>query len=219
MSDYVDLMLDTSAKTPVPYPFNFNVQKFFPELLSDIKPDILYAKSDRVNHTLMPGYMFGNTHIYEFFLGGPGSRWPTLHIDLLYLHNQITQLYGSKTFFLYAPDQTPFLYPNPENPKKSLIDVFHPNYDKFPLFKNAKCIKVTVEEGETILHPTGWWHTTEMTGPSISLGRVQLNAGNWDAFCKDNFRIWRENKKALRAPAMAYATVLGHVMNMQEFFM
>jgi len=218
MSDYVDMMMAPTGGTPVPYPFNFNVEKFFPELLPDIKPDILYAKSDRVNHTLMPNFMFGNTHVYEFFLGGSGSKWPTLHIDLLFLHNQITQLYGSKTFFLFAPDQTPFLYPNPEYPKKSLIDIFNPDYDRFPLFKKAECIQVTVEEGETILHPTGWWHTTQMDGPSISLGRVQLNAANWNAFLKDNYRIWKENNKTMRVPAMAYTTLVGYVMNVQEFF-
>lgn len=219
MSDYVDLMLDRSPAKPVPYPFNFNVEKFFPELLPDIKPDILYAKSDRVNHRFMPRFMLGNTHIYEFFLGGAGSRWPTLHFDLLYLHNQITQLYGSKTFFLYAPDQTSLLYPNPENPKKSLVNIFDPDYDKFPLFKQAKCIMATIDEGETILHPGGWWHTTQMDGPSISLGRVQLNAANWSAFLNDNYRIWKENNKIMRVPAMAYATLLGHIMNVQEFFM
>jgi len=218
MSDYVDMMMAPPGGTPVPYPFNFNVEKFFPELLPDIKPDILYAKSDRVNHTLMPNFMFGNTHVYEFFLGGSGSKWPTLHIDLLFLHNQITQLYGSKTFFLFAPDQTQFLYPNPEYPKKSLINIFNPDYEQFPLFKKAECIQVTVEEGETILHPTGWWHTTQMEGPSISLGRVQLNAANWNAFLKDNYRIWKENNKTMRVPAMAYTTLVGYVMNVQEFF-
>ena len=218
MSDYVDMMMAPTGGTPVPYPFNFNVEKFFPELLPDIKPDILYAKSDRVNHTLMPNFMFGNTHVYEFFLGGSGSKWPTLHIDLLFLHNQITQLYGSKTFFLFAPDQTQFLYPNPEYPKKSLINIFNPDYEQFPLFKKAECIQVTVDEGETILHPTGWWHTTQMEGPSISLGRVQLNAANWNAFLKDNYRIWKENNKTMRVPAMAYTTFVGYVMNVQEFF-
>jgi len=219
MSDYIDLMLAPPSGKPVPYPFNFNVEKFFPELLADIKPEILYAKLDRVHHALMPHFMFGNTHVYEFFLGGAGSRWPTLHIDLLFLHNQMTQLYGSKTFFLYPPDQVQYLYLDPENPKKSLVNIFNPDYDRFPLFRKAKCITVTVEEGETILHPGGWWHTTQMDGPCISLGRVQLNASNWDAFCRDNFKKWKENRNMFRTPALAYTTMVGYVMNIQEFFM
>ena len=39
-----------------------------------------------------------------------------------------------------------------------------------------------VEPGRNYLFSTGWWHNTQMYGPSISLGRIQLNAQNWDAF-------------------------------------
>jgi histone arginine demethylase JMJD6 len=218
MTEFIDLMLSSTPEKPAPYPYNFNVEKFFPELLEYMRPEILYAKSDRVNNKLTPKFMFGNTHKYEIFLGGNGARWPTLHIDLLFLHNQMTQLYGSKTFYFYPPDQTPFLYANPAWPKKSLVNIFNPDHDKFPLFKNAQCIKATVEQGETILSPKGWWHTTEMTGPCISLGRVQLNASNWNEFVKDNYEIWKSGNKKMRVPALMYSTLLGHVMNIQEFF-
>ena len=216
MKDYVDLMLNTAPGTITPYPFNFNVEKCFPELLKWMKPEILYAKSDRVNHRLMPKFMLGNTHAYEIFLGGKGSRWPTLHFDALYMHTQITQLYGAKTFFLYPPDQTPFLYPNPEWPKSSLVDIFSPDYNKFPLYKNAKGVTVTVEHGETILFPKGWWHTTEMDSPSISLGRIQLNASNWRQFLTDNDKEWKRRKKKFRSLVYLYGRGLGHVMNIQE---
>jgi len=218
MSDFIDLMLTSTPEKVAPYPYNFNVQKHFPELLEYAKPEILYAKSDRVNHRLMPKIMFSHTQVYEIFLGGKGARWPTLHFDALFMHTQITQLYGSKTFFLYAPDQTPFLYPDPENHKNSLINVFSPDYDKYPLFRQARGIKVTVEEGETILFPKGWWHTTEMDGPCISWGRVQLNASNWKDFCNDNYKAWKQNKNKLRVPAFIYAKLVGHIMNIQEAF-
>ncbi len=216
MSDFIDLMLASTPEKVAPYPFNFNVERYFPELLSLMQPEILYAKSDRVNHKLIPKFMFGNTHRYEIFLGGNGARWYMLHIDALCLHTQITQLYGAKTFFLYSPDQTPFLYPDPNQTKQSRVNMFAPDYDKFPLFKQAKCIKVTVNEGETILFPRGWWHTTEMHGPCISLGRVQLNAANWEAFCKDNYTSWKERKKKMRAPVYIYSKLLGNIMNLQE---
>jgi hypothetical protein len=216
MSDFIDLMLASTPEKVAPYPYNLNVQTYFPELLNYMKPEILYAKSDRVNHLLMPKFMFGNTHVYEIFLGGNGARWPTLHFDALFMHTQITQLYGAKTFFLYSPAQTPFLYVNPEFPKKSLVNIFNPDYTKFPLFKNAQGIKVTVEQGETLLFPKGWWHTTQMDGPSISLGRIQLNASNWEEFCNDNYRSWKKSNKLFRVPALLYAKLLGHTMDMQE---
>jgi histone arginine demethylase JMJD6 len=216
MSDFIDLMLASTPEKVAPYPYNFNVQNYFPELLKYMKPEILYAKSDRVNHKLVPKFMFGNTHVYEIFLGGNGAKWYTLHIDALCMHTQITQLYGAKTFFLYSPDQTPYLYPDPEQSKQSLINVFAPDYKKFPLFKHAKSVQVTVEEGETILFPKGWWHTTEMNGPSISLGRVQLNAANWKDFCDDNYDIWKKKNRKMRVPVYLYSRALGQLMDVQE---
>lgn len=218
MYDFIDLMLNSSEDNVAPYPFNFNVKQNFPELLADMKPEVLYAKSDRVNHPLMPQFMFKNTQVYEIFFGGKGARWPTLHFDALYLHTQITQLYGAKTFFLYSPDQTPLLYPIKEYPKNSAVNIFNPDFEKFPMFKEAQQIKVTVEEGETILFPKGWWHTTQMDGPCISLGRVQLNASNWNEFCNDNYKNWKSSGQKLRVPALLYAKALGQIMKIQESF-
>jgi hypothetical protein len=218
MSDFIDLMLKSTPENVAPYPYNLNVNEYFPELLNDFKPEILYAKSDRINHPLMPKFMFKNTQVYEIFLGGNGASWPTLHIDALFLHTQITQLYGAKTFHLYSPDQTGYLYPSPENPKHSQVNIFQPDYDKHPLFKQARVVKATVEEGETILFPRGWWHTTEMKGPSISLGRIQLNETNWNDFCSDNYKNWKESGQKLRVPALVYARILGKLMNVQEKF-
>ena len=218
MSDFIDLMLKSTPENVAPYPFNLNVKENFPELLADLKPEILYAKSDRVNHPLMPQFMFKNTQVYEIFLGGNGASWPTLHIDALFLHTQITQLYGAKTFFLYSPDQTAYLYPSKENPKHSEVNIFNPDYNRHPLFKQAQVIKATVEEGETILFPKGWWHTTQMHGPSISLGRIQLNASNWNDFCNDNYRNWKQSGQKLRVPALIYAKILGQIMKLQESF-
>src|SRR3954468_8068065 len=49
VAEYVDLMLASTPENPAPYPCNLNLQYYFPELLADIKPEILYSKSDRVN--------------------------------------------------------------------------------------------------------------------------------------------------------------------------
>ena len=44
ISDYIDLMLKSTPEDPSPYPFNLNVEKYFPELMSDIMPHLLYGK-------------------------------------------------------------------------------------------------------------------------------------------------------------------------------
>lgn len=109
---FFDLMLASTPENPAPYPFKLNVEDCFPELLREMKPEIIYAKSDRIHHPLLQKFMLKGAQVYELFLGGRGSFFPLLHTDVLGLHTQITQLHGSKEFILYSPDQTKFMYPN-----------------------------------------------------------------------------------------------------------
>lgn len=218
IAEFVDMMYASTPENPAPYPFNFNVEHQFPDLMASFRPEILYAKSDRINHPLMPKFMLNGTTVYEFFFGGHGSFFPFLHTDAMAMHTQITQLYGSKEFILYSPEQTPYMYPKADYPRISQVNIFNPDYEQFPLFKNAVPTKVMINEGETILFPTGWWHGTMIYGPSISLGRAQLNGFNWDAFVKDNYNGWKKYRPAIALPALVYAKALGGLMNLQESF-
>lgn len=219
MAEVVDRIKVSSTKNPAPYPFNLNIEKFFPELLAEVKPEIIFGKSDRIKHPLLPSMMLRGTEVYELFLGGKGASFPFLHIDALFLHTQITQLYGSKDFILYSPDQTPYLYPMAENKKVSEVDVFNPDYEKHPLFKKATPVRVTVEEGETILFPTKWWHTTQIHEPCISVGRVHLNEWNWADFTQDNYDLRKKYQPAVALAMLAYGKALGHLLSMQEKLM
>lgn len=218
LTQYINMMMESTPENPAPYPFNLNIRNHCPELLDDLKPEIIYGKSDRINHPLMPRFMLHGTDIYEFFFGGNGASFPFLHVDALYLHTQITQLYGAKEFILFPPEQAAYMYPRPDNEKISQVDVFNPDYDKFPLFQNVEPLRIVVEEGETILFPTKWWHTTRIHEPCISLGRVQLNAGNWDDFTSDNYKSWQQYRPGIAKPALLYAKTLGKLMDIQEKF-
>ena len=218
LAEVADLILTSTPANPAPYPFNLNVEEYFPELLADMQPEILFGKSDRIKHPLLPRLMLRGTVVYELFLGGRGAGFPYLHFDALRMHTQITQLYGAKEFILYAPEQTPYLYPRAENPKVSRVNTSAPDLEQFPLFRQAAPLRVLVEEGETILFPTGWWHTTQMHGPSISMGRAHLCASNWAAFNRDNFELHRRRHPALALASLAYGNVLGHLLDVQEKF-
>lgn len=222
MVDFVELMKGSTNENPAPYPFKINIENRLPELMADIRPDVLYGKMDRINHALLPKFMLNGTDVYEFFFGGKGASFPFLHYDALFMHTQITQIYGAKEFIFYAPNQTEFLYPSEENPKFSPIDVLNPDYNKFPLFKQAREIRCTVEEGETLFFPTGWWHTTQIHEPCITMGRAQLNSSNWKDFVDDNYRLWKRlhpNYTKLGIPVKMYATLLGKFMSLQEKFL
>lgn len=216
LAEYVDLMPASTPASPLPYPFNLDMQQTMPELLTELRPDIVYAKSDRLKHPLLPKMLLLNTTPYELFLGGNGASFPYLHVDALFMHTQITQLYGAKEFFLYSPDQAPYMYPRADNGKMSQVAAFTPDYEKFPLFKHAKPLVFTLEEGETLLFPTGWWHTTKIHEPCISFGRSQLGANNWEAFARDHFALRRGKYPVFAAAALLYSKALGQLLNWQE---
>jgi histone arginine demethylase JMJD6 len=216
MADFIDMMLTSTAENPAPYPYNFDVEKVFPELMGDFLPEIIYGKIDRINHKLMPRKLLQGTVLYEIFLGGKGSSFPYLHYDALFMHTQITQVYGSKDFIMYPPEQTLSMYPFEDNPKFSQVDFLNPDHEKFPLFKEAKPIEFTLQEGETLLFPSGWWHTTKITEPCISLGRSQLNVNNWDNFINDRYVNWKKKISYAAAPVLAYGKLVGGIMNAQE---
>jgi len=216
MDEFIDRMLTSTVENPAPYPYNFDIRKVFPELVADFMPQIVYGQMDRVNHKLMPKKLLQGTTVYEIFFGGAGSSFPYLHYDALYMHTQITQIYGSKTFIMYPPDQTPSMYPYPGNPKFSQVNFLDPDYDKFPLFKEAIPIEFVLEEGETVLFPSGWWHTTKLTEPCISFGRAQLNGYNWDNFINDRYVNWKKKISFAAASVLAYGKIVGSIMDAQE---
>jgi histone arginine demethylase JMJD6 len=219
MGEFINLMLNSTSENPAPYPFNLNIKSVFPELLADIKPEIVYGKLDRINHPLLPQFLLNGTEVYELFFGGKGAGFPFLHYDALYMHTQITQVYGAKEFIFYSPGQSHLLYPKVDRPKASQVDVLNPDYEKFPLFKQARQIRCVVEEGETLLFPSGWWHTTQIHGPSITMGRAQLNKSNWKNFSNDNYEQWKllhPNYSYLGIAALMYTKALGKVMDIQE---
>ncbi len=216
MADFVDMMLTSTEEDPAPYPFNFDVKKVFPELMEYFLPEIIYGKMDRINHKLMPKQLLQGTTVYEIFFGGKGSSFPYLHFDALFMHTQITQIYGSKDFIMYPPELTPNMYPFEDNPKFSQVNFLEPDHNRFPLFKEAKPIEFTLNQGETLLFPSGWWHTTKITEPCISLGRAQLNGHNWDDFINDRYVNWKKKISFAAAPVLAYGKIVGGIMNAQE---
>lgn len=218
VAEVSELIQTSTPENPAPYPFNLDIEQYFPELLEEFTPDIVFGRSDRIKHPLFPGFLLRGTHAYELFMGGYGSRFPYLHVDLLALDTQITQLYGTKEFILYPPDQTPYLYPRPDNPLRSQVNIFEPDLEQFPNFRKAVATRVRVEPGESILFPTGWWHTTQIHGPSISFGRVHVNRTNWRAFVEENFLSWQRNDRnwMLSHAARMYARFLGNVLDVQE---
>lgn len=217
LAEAIDLIHASSPENPAPYPFNLNVETYFPELLADMRPHRVYGRLDRVNHPLLPRFFMRGTEVYELFFGGRGASFPRVHYDALCTHTSITQIIGSKEFFLYPPDQGHFMYPNPENAKTSLVDFANPDLERFPLFVHATASVATIGPGETIFFPMGWWHATRIHEPSLSFGRVYLNGANWSRYVGDVEAYWKVGRNRWFAGvAGAYLRGVGRLLDLQE---
>jgi ribosomal protein L16 Arg81 hydroxylase len=112
----------------------------------------------------------GGSHLW---IGPQGTITPVHHDENGLLHLQIK---GRKTWKLISPFSTPDMYNN--------ISVFTPvdlqniDYDKYPLMKRVKIMEITVEEGEAMFVPVGWWHNVVSEGVSISLSFTTFDYPN-----------------------------------------
>lgn len=217
LSEVVDLMRESDWDAPSPYPFKFNVEREFPELRPLFLPRLHYGRWNRAIHPLLPEYCMQRIHLVELFFGGKGCHFPVLHCDALHLHSQITSIYGSKEFYIYPPDQGRFLYPRPDNEKLSQIDnPLRPDLDRFPLFREAKPLRVVVNQGETLFFATGWWHFAVIHEPSITYGMGQLNSLNYDLFVEESTRFMASHRPWLSRVSRAYLKLIGRGFDLAE---
>jgi len=93
------------------------------------------------------------------------------HQDVMRTSSWQAQLVGGKRWHICAPDQRVYLY------GAGTVDCFHPDYEKYPLFKYARCWEDVVKAGEMVFYPRDYWHQTEnVATPSISISASVLDA-------------------------------------------
>ncbi len=106
----------------------------------------------------------------RFWLGPAGTVTP-LHCD--YDDNVFAQLWGSKRICLAPPHHDAFLYPSEANAILfgSPFDPEAPDYDRFPLARQAAVIDCTVGPGDMLYVPAGWYHQVRSLTFSLSSNR------------------------------------------------
>ena len=94
--------------------------------------------------------------------------------------NMACVLHGRRRFILFPPEQTANLYPGPLNftpagAPTSLVNIDEPDFERFPLYKNALAEAYSVElgAGDAIFIPMLWWHHVE------SLEKVNALMNYW----------------------------------------
>ncbi len=210
LADYVELMLTCTEEKPAPYPFKIDIEKNFTEILPYISPAFSVLEKNRLKSPVVTKRLIPSASTLEIFFGGKSGWFPYIHYDLYGLYAIVTQVYGRKEFIVYDPAQAEYMYPEKEHPWKSGIKNYHhPDYEKYPLFKNAVPVKDVVQPGETIFVPKGWWHTARSLEPTISIAQDLLTRHNWDLFAKD---VLFYKKKEGTAKALAYALYLKYAV-------
>jgi hypothetical protein len=106
----------------------------------------------------------------RFWLGPAGTVTP-LHCD--YDDNIFAQIWGTKRIFLAPPHHHEFLYPKEANAILfgSPFDPEAPDFDKFPLARQAATIECIVNPGDMLYVPAGWYHQVRALTFSLSSNR------------------------------------------------
>jgi len=106
----------------------------------------------------------------RFWLG-PARTVTPLHCD--YDDNIFAQIWGSKRIFLAPPHHDEFLYTREANPVLfgSPFDPEAPDFEAFPLARQAAVVEVVVEPGDMLYVPAGWYHQVRALSFSLSSNR------------------------------------------------
>jgi hypothetical protein len=162
--EYIDMIEKGPAEWRI---FLFNIFEHAPQLKSDFTwPE-----------HLMKGFV---KRYPMLFTGGQGSI-THMHFDIDLSHILHTQFAGRKRVLLFPFEQQYKLYRKPYE-VLSLVDFTHYyrtdskiDYEKYPAVKTARGFEVTLEHGDTLFMPAGYWHHMEYleSGFAISLRAMQ----------------------------------------------
>ncbi|WBU90385.1 cupin-like domain-containing protein [Cellulophaga omnivescoria] len=163
MADYIDLLKKEPTKFRI---FLWNILKEVPQLQKDFTyPDfgLRLMKS-------LPMLFFGGKDSHTF-----------MHYDIDLANIFHFHFEGDKQIILFNQSQNKYLYKVPHSLiTNESIDFSNPDYSKWPALKQAKGYKTTLQHGEVLYMPEGYWHYMKYLTPgfSMSLRAIARNPKN-----------------------------------------
>jgi len=204
LGDVFDRIDNSDPENPAPYPLLMLLDPEFPELQPMADPVPLpHSFPNRLTDPGFRGEQFGSRT--ELFIGGPGGNFPYIHIDYYHLHAWITQVYGSKEFTIFPPEDAPYLYIADNGWQSEIENPWDPDLERYPLYAKTHPSKVTLHAGETLFIPNGLWHTARSLEVTLSIAFDQLNRMNMSGYLRD---IIRSHRSHPRMPFWVAAMVL-----------
>jgi hypothetical protein len=163
--EYIDMIKKGPAGWRI---FLFNIFEHAPELIQDFTwPE-----------HLMKGFV---KKYPMLFVGGEGSV-THMHFDIDMSHILHTQFMGKKRVLLFPFEEQYRLYRKPwEVLSMANFAGYNERFDyaKFPAVRLAKGYEVTLDHGDTLFMPAGYWHHMEYinSGFAMSLRAMQNTIG------------------------------------------
>jgi hypothetical protein len=166
LGSYIDAALGTTAPDKSYYLAQFPLLERAPALKEDIGSLDRYMDLPEV----YPEWLRAKLRMPAGLWLGPSGSLSTLHFDVA--QNFLVQIRGRKRVVLFSPDQSKLLYyPHFETRivHFSPVDVEKPDLARFPLFAKARPLECTLEPGDILHIPSGFWHFVRSLDPSLSL--------------------------------------------------
>ncbi|HAK91497.1 cupin-like domain-containing protein [Massilia timonae] len=141
-----------------------------PDATSDLPPYVGNLSLRALNRLCHWPTWFDKMGPPRFWIG-PARTVTPLHCD--YDDNIFAQLWGTKRIFLAPPHHDAFLYTREANPLLfgSPFDPEAPDFDAFPLARQAALVEIIVEPGDMLYVPAGWYHQVRALSFSLSSNR------------------------------------------------
>ena len=171
LGDYIDLLKREPTKYRI---FLWNAIKEIPQLQNDFTfPDF--------GLRLMKG-------IPMLFFGGRDS-YTFMHYDIDLANIFHFHFEGEKQIILFNQEQNKYLYKVPHALiTREDIDFANPDFEKWPMLKNAQGYQTTLNHGEVLYIPEGYWHYMRYITPGFSMS-LRAMARNPKNFSKAIYNI------------------------------
>jgi len=176
--EYIDMISKGPAGWRI---FLFNIFDHAPQLINDF--------------TWPEHLMKGFVKKYPMLFTGGATSITHMHFDIDMSHILHTQFLGRKKVLMFPYAEQHKIYRKPFE-VLSMADFSHyhegnstPDYEKFPALKLAHGFDFTLEHGDTLFMPAGYWHHMEYldSGFAMSLRALQPSLsgklkGAWNLF-------------------------------------
>ncbi len=157
MSEYIDILDKGPTDLRI---FLYNLLKDVPSLKADMKWPNLGLRLIKS----LPLVFFGGENAKVF-----------MHYDIDFPNLFHIHFAGKKQCVLVDPKETKYMYRLPYSwICNEDIDFDNPDFEKFPALKKVTPYITTLEHGEMLYMPEGWWHYMKYQTPGFSLSLRSL---------------------------------------------